>query len=99
MHQISGWTFFFSKIDLICAYQVPIEEPAICTPFGLFEFPRMTFGLRNVAQTFQRLVHSIFRDLPYIFPYIDDFLIPSKSQSSKNSFWTIAWCWFGYQSE
>lgn len=39
----------------------------------------MTFGLRNAAQTFQRLVHALFRDLDFIFPYIDDLLIASKN--------------------
>jgi hypothetical protein len=58
-HQLSGCRFF-SKIDVLRAYnQIPvhhddIQKTAITTPFGLFEFPFMSFGLRNAAQTFQR---------------------------------------------
>ncbi|GFR23371.1 hypothetical protein TNCT_178751 [Trichonephila clavata] len=39
----------------------------------------MTFGLRNAAQSFQRILDSLFRDLPYCFVYIDDIFIASRN--------------------
>ena len=45
------------------------------TPFGLFEFLRMQFGLRNAAQSFQRFMDNVYRGLNFVFVYIDDVLI------------------------
>lgn len=82
-YNLSGCTIF-SKIDLFRAFnQINVEESsipktAISTPFGLFEFCKMGFGMRNSAQTFQRLINEIVGDLPFVFAYIDDLLISSK---------------------
>ena len=81
----------FSKIDLVKAFnQIPmntsdIEKTAVSTPFGLFEWLYMPFGLRNATATLQRYLDNLFMDLTCVFIYIDDILVFSKDANQHKA--------------
>ncbi|XP_029941466.1 uncharacterized protein LOC115383427 [Salarias fasciatus] len=78
---------WFSTLDLASGYnQVPVSEAdrpktAFCTPFGLFEWNRMPFGLCNAPSTFQRLMQRLFGDqqCQSLLLYLDDIVVFSST--------------------
>ena len=52
---------------------------AFKTPLGSFTWNVMPMGVPNAPAAFQRLMDSIFRDLPFVSCYFDDVVIHSHS--------------------
>jgi len=76
----------FSKLDLRSGYwqvaMAPRDSPktAFQTPFGLFEWKVLPFGLCNAPSTFQRMMNTVLADCKeFSIPYFDDILIFSKT--------------------
>ena len=86
-----GKAKFFSTLDLVSGFwQIRVhpdsqEKTAFSTPFGLYEFRVMPFGLKNAPSVFQRLMQQVLSgvnpdDGPrFVTAYIDDHLIFSSS--------------------
>lgn len=83
----SAW---YSTLDLASGYwQVRVEEEdrektAFTTPFGLFEWDRMPFGLCNAPATFQRLMQRCLGGqlMESTLVYLDDVIVYSPDFES-----------------
>ena len=75
-----GQAKFISTLDLNQGYwQVPMAEEvkaktAFVTPFGLFQFNVMLFGLQGAPATFRRLMDRVIQGLQdYAAAFLDDY--------------------------
>ena len=77
----------FSTLDLHSGYwQLPVAEAdqpktAFCPGpgMGLYQFCCMPFGLSGAPASFQRLMDSVLRGLPFASTYLDDILVYSHN--------------------
>ena len=79
----------FTSIDLQSAYhQVRLKpedvpKTAFTTPFGLFEYTVLSFGLTNAPATFQSVMNDVLGDFlgKFVLVYLDDIVIFSKTEA------------------
>ena len=81
-----GKAKFITTLDFTRGYwQLPMASTsrhltAFTTPFGLFQFKVMPFGLQGAPVTFQRLMDRVLKGLEsYAAAYIDDLVIHSRT--------------------
>ena len=77
-----GQCRYISTLDLTKGYwQVPVakrdqSKTAFATPFGLYQFKRMPFGLQGAPATFQRLMDAVLKELrSFASAYLDDIIV------------------------
>ena len=86
MDQIGGCKVF-STIDLKSGYyqvrlqEHEVERTAFSTPWGLYEYLVMPFGLCNAPSVFQKAINHTLRPVigKFAVVYLDDILIYSKN--------------------
>jgi hypothetical protein len=80
-----GQSKFLTKFDLSKGfYQIPLAEEskiytAFCTPFGLYQWLRLPFGLKTSPAQFQSLMQKVLEGLDFCGVFIDDIVIGSET--------------------
>lgn len=77
----------FSTIDLTMAFhQVEVDEESsklttFITPWGLFRYKRLVFGIHTATETFQRIMKTIvFKDCEGVETFIDDIMVHASNE-------------------
>ena len=83
-HQLLSFMDAFSGYNQIWMDEADQEKTSFVTSQGLFCYKVMSFGLKNVGATYQRLINKMFANQigKNVQVYVDDMLV--KSQREEN---------------
>ena len=76
---------YFSTLDLQAGYHhIPLEKSSIPntafnSPFGKYEYIKVSFGCTQVPAYFQELMTGILKDFDFAIVYLDDIIIFSRT--------------------
>ena len=76
---------YFTSLDLRAGYDyILLDKPSISktafnSPFGIFEYVKLPFGLAQALAYFQELMICILKDFPFTIAYLNDIIIFSKT--------------------
>ena len=80
-----GKAKFFTTLDLRSDYyhialdKHSIKKTAFCTPFGKYEYLKVSFGLAKAPSYFKKLMNKVINGLKFAFTYLDDIIIFSTT--------------------
>lgn len=79
MHSFLDAFFWYHQIPL---YPPDAKKTTFITPHGLYCYKVMSFGLKNVRATYQRLMTKVFKPLigRTVKVYIDDIVVKSRTR-------------------
>jgi transposase InsO family protein len=74
---------YYSSFDLVAGYhqiemaEVDRDKTAFISPYGLFQYRRLPFGLCNSGSTFQRVMNDLIQVMSVedLLSYLDDFVL------------------------
>ncbi len=81
-----GGCRYFSKIDLSQAFnQIELDAESrplttINTPWGLFRYTRLCFGVANAPAIFQKCIETVLQGISGVLARVDDILIATHTE-------------------
>ena len=84
-HELLSFLDAYLGYNQISMYPSDEAKTAFLTPYDMYCYRVMSFGLKNVGATYQRMMSQVFEPLlgKTVVVYIDDILVKSKARGDR----------------